>query len=109
MIDYNFGEILLLKFPYTEGVGEAKRPVVVLAQTDVKDIVVAKVTSAEPRGRYDVVIDDWQKAGLLFPSVVRVDKLATLAKSRVVKRLGILDAPCHALVKTKIRQLFNIE
>ena len=36
MTNYNFGEILLLKFPYSEGREETKRPVVVLAQTDVK-------------------------------------------------------------------------
>ncbi len=44
MTKYNIGEILLLKFPYSEGTGNTKRPVVVLAQTDVKDIVAAKVT-----------------------------------------------------------------
>ena len=108
MTDYNFGEILL-KFPYSEGVGESKRPVVVLAQTDVKDIVVSKVTSADQRGKYDIVIDDWQKVGLLFPSVIRLDKLATLSKSRIIKKLGTLGSSYNSTIKTKIKQLFDIE
>ena len=32
MTNYNFGEILLLKFPHSEGKGVSKKPVVVLAQ-----------------------------------------------------------------------------
>ncbi len=31
MIDYDFGEILLLKFQHSEGIKETKRPAVVLA------------------------------------------------------------------------------
>ena len=109
MTDYNFGEILLLKFPYSEGTGASKRPVVVLAQTEVKDIVVSKVTSTEQRSKYDIVIDDWKKVGLLFPSVIRVDKLATFSKFRVIKKIGTLSSSYNSIIKDKIKQLFNIE
>ncbi len=109
MTNYNFGEILLLKFPYAEGVGESKRPIVVLAQTDLKDIIVSKVTSAEQRSKYDIAIEDWQKAGLLFPSVIRIDKLATLSKSRVIKKIGELNSSYHPTIKSAIKQLFNLD
>ncbi len=109
MTSYNIGEILLLNFPHSEGTGKTKRPVVVLAQTDVKDIVVEKVTSMEQRSGYDIVIDDLDKAGLLFPSVIRIDKLATLSKSRVIKKLGTLSGPYKAKIKSKIKQLFKIK
>ncbi|MGR3177261.1 MAG: type II toxin-antitoxin system PemK/MazF family toxin [Candidatus Anammoxibacter sp.] len=109
MTSYNPGDILLLKFPYSEGIGETKRPVVVLAQTDVKDIVVAKVTSMEQRSKYDVAIDGWENAGLLFPSVIRIDKLATLSKHRVIKKLGTLESSCQSKIISKIKQLFKIK
>jgi len=109
MTDYSFGEILLLRFPYSEGVGEARRPAVVLAQTDIEDIVVSKVTSVEQRGKYDIVIEDWQRAGLILPSVVRIDKLATLSKSRVIRRLGQLHNSYHPMLKANLKELFNIE
>ncbi|MCR4313177.1 MAG: type II toxin-antitoxin system PemK/MazF family toxin [Candidatus Roizmanbacteria bacterium] len=109
MTNYDFGDILLLKFPYSEGKGETKRPVVVLAQTDVKDIVVAKVTSMEQRGEYDIAIDDWEHVGLLYPSIVRIDKLATLSKERMEKRLGALDDSYKPKIINKIKQLFKIE
>ncbi|MFV1976062.1 MAG: type II toxin-antitoxin system PemK/MazF family toxin [Candidatus Scalindua sp.] len=109
MTNYNFGEIVLLKFPHSEGKGVSKRPVVVLAQVDVKDIVVSKVTSTEQRGSYDIVINDWEKIGLLFPSVIRVDKLATLSKDRVIKKIGTLSEYYNSIIKDKIKQLFHVE
>ncbi len=44
---YKFGEILLIRFPHSDGTMETKRPTVVLAQTDMEDVVVAKVTSSD--------------------------------------------------------------
>ena len=109
MTSYSFGDILLLKFPYSEGEGESKRPVVVLAQIDISDIVVSKVTCTGQRGKYDIAINDWEKVGLLFPSVIRVDKLATLSKFRVIKKIGTLSTSCVSIIKTKIKQLFQIK
>lgn len=109
MTDYKFGEILLLRFPYSEGNVESKRPVILLVETDIEDIIVSKVTSSKKRGKYDIVINNWEKIGLLFPSVIRIDKLATLSKSRVVKKLGILDNSYYLPIKNKIKQLFKIE
>lgn len=109
MTNYSFGDILLLKFPYSEGAGESKRPVVVLAQTDANDIVVSKVTCTEQRDKYDIAINDWEKVGLLFPSVIRVDKLATLSKFRVIKKIGTLNTSYVSIIKTKIKQLFQIK
>ena len=108
MIRCNLGEILVLKFPYSEGIGETKRPVVVLAQTEVKDIVVAKITSTEQRSKYDIAVDNWENTGLLFPSVIRIDKLATLSKRRVIRKLGTLDSLCQSKIISKIKQLFKI-
>ncbi|MBS4029553.1 MAG: hypothetical protein KGZ58_13070 [Ignavibacteriales bacterium] len=37
-------------------------------------------------------ISDWNKAGLLLPSIVRLNKLASLEKKLVEKNLGILSS-----------------
>lgn len=109
MTNYEFGEIFLLKFPYSEGLREAKRPAILLAETDKEDIVVSKVTSTDKRGKYDIVINNWKSVGLLYPSVIRIDKLATLSKSRIYRKLGKLDNSYSTLIKNKIKQLFKIE
>jgi len=59
---------------------------------------VARVTTQAIRSRYDVVIGEWSTAGLLAPSVVRLDKLATLERTLVRRPLGRLtDADWSAV------------
>lgn len=62
----------------------------VLADVDPQDVIVIQVTSQRPRGRFDVKLDGWKECGLLYPSCARGDKLATLARTDVVKVLGAL-------------------
>ena len=38
----------------------------------------------------DVILSDWKGAGLRLPSIVRVEKLATIEKSCIVRKLGAL-------------------
>lgn len=42
-------------------------------------------------GTLDVNINDWQAAGLLKPSVARLDRIVTAEKSVFIRRLGILS------------------
>ncbi|MBU0567112.1 type II toxin-antitoxin system PemK/MazF family toxin [bacterium] len=108
MTNYNFGNILLLEFPYAEGHGISKRPVLVLADIDKKDIVVAKITGVQERGHFDIPINNWKEVGLLFPSVIRTDKLATLSKSRIIRKFGTLDISYHSKIRAKLKSLFGI-
>lgn len=80
MQQYAFGAIVLLAFPFSDATGSKRRPALVLLDTGDQDIVVARVTSQAIRSSFDVNIVAWQQAGLLLPSIVRVDKLATLEK-----------------------------
>jgi mRNA-degrading endonuclease toxin of MazEF toxin-antitoxin module len=91
MTSYQAGDLLLVDFPFTSG-GKAKpRPGLVLWDTGDADVVLARVTTQAAGTPHDVAVADWQQAGLLAPSFVRLHKLATIAKSRVKKRLGALQ------------------
>ena len=106
MENYRSGEVVLLAFPFV-GTGEAKlRPALVLLDTGDDDIVVARVTSQVARTSYDIEVSDWQQAGLMLPSVVRVHTLATLEKSLVERRLGVLTTNDWAKVWTAIQRLW---
>jgi mRNA-degrading endonuclease toxin of MazEF toxin-antitoxin module len=87
---------------FTEGVGSKRRPVVVV-QADrfngaLFDTIVASVTSnvglAGPPNRFliDPSTDEGSRTGLKFPSVVRCDRLFTIARSTLGKKLGQLSA-----------------
>jgi mRNA interferase MazF len=106
MENYSPGEIVLLAFPFADAVEAKRRPALVCLDTGDADIVVARVTSRSTQADFDVELVEWQQAGLLLPSVVRVHKLATIEKSLVDRRLGMLTAGDWAQVRAKIQQLW---
>ncbi|HSX78427.1 MAG TPA: type II toxin-antitoxin system PemK/MazF family toxin [Candidatus Saccharimonadia bacterium] len=106
MQNYQSGEVLLLLFPFADTTGARRRPALVLLDTGDADSVVARVTSQIVRTVFDVELVEWQQAGLLLPSVVRVHKVATLEKRLVERRLGALTSNDWAQVRTRIQQLW---
>jgi mRNA interferase MazF len=107
MQNYRPGEIVLLSFPFADAITAKRRPALVLLDTGDEDIVVARVTSQVAQGPFDVELVEWQGAGLLLPSVVRVHKVATLEKHLVERRLGTLTANDWARVQAVIQQLWT--
>jgi mRNA interferase MazF len=103
MIDYKFGDIVLVPFPFTDLSTNKKRPAVIVSSNAYNqnrpDIVIMAVTSQSHGFGYfgDVRIQDWQQAGLLKPSVIK-PILTTVEKSLVIKKLGrIADNDITAL------------
>lgn len=90
MANYTFGDILLLRFPYTDQKNFKKRPALVITDTADGDIVVARITSRSKATIFDIQIKHWKKSGLLLPSIIRLHKLATLDKSMIESKLGRL-------------------
>lgn len=106
MQNYRLGEIVLLAFPFGDRRESKRRPALVLIDTGNADILVARITSQDADTDYDVRLAEWEQAGLLLPSVVRLHKLATLQKGLVERRLGILTLKDLSKVKTKLQQIF---
>jgi len=106
MKNYRSGEVVLLNFPFTDATVAKRRPALVILDVGDEDLIVARVTSQAAQAAFDVELVDWQKAGLLLPSVARVHKLATLEKRLVERRLGALTAGDWAQVRTRMQQLW---
>jgi len=70
------------------------------------DLVVARVTSQRMNSPFDVMVADWQEAGLLLPSVVRLHKVATLDQTLVVKKLGSLSEKAMIQVRGTLARLW---
>ena len=103
---YRPGEVVLLSFPFADAVKAKRRPALVLLDVGDKDIVVARITSHITRGVFDVELIEWQQAGLLLPSVVRVHKVATIEKRLVERRLGRLTDEDWKRVRSAIHRLW---
>jgi mRNA interferase MazF len=103
---YSPGEILLVALTFTSQAGVKRRPVLVIRDAGDDDLLVAPITSHPARVRYDVAITQWQSSGLRLPSVVRVEKLATVEKSAVLRPLGTCRPVDWASVQRGLRELW---
>jgi len=106
-MSYQFGDIVLLRFPFTNGVGFKQRPAVVLADTQDGDLLMARVTSRIRNGPREVTIQDWQTAGLLRPSQIRIHKIASLEVLLVVRSMGTLSLTDLEDLRIAVRQFWS--
>lgn len=106
MQNYRSGEIVLTTLPFTSGTGTKRRPTLVLLDTGDDDLIVAPITSHSSQSNFDIVLLDWQKAGLLKASVVRVHKPATVEKSLIDRTLGVITARDWAQVRATVQELW---
>lgn len=86
----NAGEFWLADIPFWHGSASKIRPVLIL-WLDGADAVVAVVTSAAPRTPSDVLLADWQSAGLRVASTVRLARLDCLERSLLFRKLGVIS------------------
>ena len=55
----------------------------------------------------DVLLSDWQAAGLLHPSLLRLAKIATVDEDLVEKTIGSLSRPDREAARRAFRQGFS--
>ncbi len=93
---YEFGDVILVPFPFTDQSGSKQRPAVIVSSSryhaERPDVVIMAVTSRTRPGSEDteVAIARWGEAGLLKPSVVK-PVFATIERGLVRRRLGRLE------------------
>jgi len=104
---YDFGDIVLVRFPYTDQAAFKKRPAVVASSRSYndskRDIVVMAVTSQfRPAGGLgEVSIHNWQAAKLLRPSAIK-PVFATVEQRLILRRLGVLPPDDQAALRRAI-------
>ena len=97
-------EVVLIRMQFHQAAGSKIRPALVLLDPGDEDFVAAPITSQPRASEFDLVVADWQTAGLNVPSMVRVHKLTVLAKADIVRRLGVCSsADREALAKLLCR------
>ena len=109
---FDFGDVVLVPFPFTSQRASKNRPAVVVSSraynTARPDLIVMAVTSQlRPNpGSADASISGWRAAGLLKPSVVK-PIFATLEQGLVLRRLGALDETDRAALRKSISEIIG--
>ncbi len=91
---YNTGDIVLVRFPFTDFSGSKKRPALVVSGDAYHafrgDSVLMLITSRMHGESVGYNIASWREAGLLKPSFVK-PVMMTVEASVVEKKLGMLS------------------
>ena len=98
-----FGDVFICQFPFTSGAASKVRPTLVLFDLP-KDATICRVTGVLRSGPLEVALKDWQAAGLLKPSVARLDRIITAEKSIFLRRLGVLSAGDQKTIRDRWNQ-----
>lgn len=104
---YDFGEVVLVPFPFSNQSAVKQRPAVVVSSAAYNfarpDVVIMAITSQlrVPAGFGEVSISDWQAANLLKPSVIK-PVFATVEQGLVIRKLGVLPAQDQSALRSAI-------
>lgn len=107
MTRYSRGEVILINFLFADETGIKRRPAVIISSdayhTRRGEAIIAAITSRTDRllpGDY--LINDWQGAGLLFPSVA-AGIIRTIKLDMIARKLGALSTSDMGSVDGKLK------
>lgn len=109
---FEFGDVVLVPFPFTDQTATKQRPAVVVSSRAYNfakpDLVMMAVTSqlrpATTLG--DVWLQDWATAGLLKPSAIK-PVFATFEQRLVIRKLGSLSNDDQGVLQEAISQILG--
>ena len=109
---YQFGDVVLVPFPFTDQSTTKQRPGVVVSspayQRARRDLILMAITS-QLRGSSafgEIFVQDWQAARLIKPSAIK-PVLATFEQALIIKTLGRLSARDQQALRENIASLFG--
>jgi mRNA interferase MazF len=110
------GKVVLIPFPFDDLSGAKVRPAVCLTEPigPHHHIVVAFITSRVQPSSLETDISlrpedpDFGQTGLRVPSTICLHRLMTIAASSVLRELGTLSDSRLAVVRQRLRLLFQL-
>ena len=112
MTGYEFGDVVLVPFPFTDQSAIKRRPAIVISSAAYHrarpDLLIMAVTSQQPSTLSvgEVQVQDWRGAGLLKPSVLK-PVLTTIDSALVLKNLGQLTQSDQAALRQALTTILG--
>jgi mRNA interferase MazF len=106
MISFKAGDIVLVRFPFTDLSSTKKRPAVIVNTqeyaTRYHDYILVPLTSVQQAGQ--CALSCWKEAGLLKPTWAKA-MIVTLSDSVLIKTIGHLHNEDVSVVSNLIREV----
>ncbi|PIU64271.1 MAG: type II toxin-antitoxin system PemK/MazF family toxin [Armatimonadetes bacterium CG07_land_8_20_14_0_80_40_9] len=112
MTNYKQQDIVLVNFGFSEETGTKKRPALIISSDNYhqsrQEIIIMAITSNIKRVLFgDTKIEQWEEAGLLYPSLV-TGIIRTIKDNMIVRKLGTLLPQDFQKVQKNIRKLMGL-
>jgi mRNA interferase MazF len=111
MATYLQGDIVLIKFPFSDLTGSKLRPAVIVSNSVVnktKDIILAQISSEITNDEFSILIEDSHVTYSLREACeVRCQKLFTAEKSIVKQKISSFKLSNYPLIREKIESLLK--
>ncbi|MCH7843279.1 MAG: type II toxin-antitoxin system PemK/MazF family toxin [Chloroflexi bacterium] len=110
--DYRRGDIVLVNFVFAEETGSKRRPVLLLSSDEYmegrQEVIVSAITSNTRRLLTgDHLMNDWEEAGLLFPSVT-TGILRTIKQSMIERKMGVVSPRDLTEIESNLSQILEL-
>jgi len=111
MTSYSFGDVVIVRFPFTDQTTSKKRPAVVVSSnrynTERPDVILMITSHQSARSRFgEVIVTDVNAAGLLKASTIK-PILTTIEKTLIGRVLGKLQTQDVASLKHSLRSIIG--
>ena len=112
MTAYEQGDVVLVRFIFSDESGTKRRPAVIVSTSDYhqgrQEVIMAAITSNVERLLVgDHLIAGWQEAGLLFPSVA-TGIVRTIKQSMIERRLGVMPPEDMQAIRGNLRHVLGL-
>jgi len=109
------GDIVLVPFPFTDLSEKKVRPAIIISTKNDIDVSVAFISSIIPEKptEVDFVLQenypDFSMTGLKKPSVFKMNKVLTLERLRILRKLGKVSSSIQKELDIRFKLAFGIE
>lgn len=108
---YNFGDVVLVDFPFSSNIGIKKRPAVVISKLEFnktrEDIVLLAITSKiDNLATGEALLKNWKESGLVKPSAFK-SVVFTVEKDYVDKSIGKLSSADKEVLLNCLSQIIE--
>ena len=102
-MSYSLGEIVLVKFPFTNLLQSKKRPVLIIkSENELRDIVCFQITSNQEQSNLlKINHDNLYNSTLTVESYVKYDKCFTINSSIIDKKIATANEKFLTILKEK--------
>lgn len=112
MTSFKRGDVVLAHVVFTDGTSTKKRPAIVVSGSkyhkEREEIIVVAISSNTKRTLFgDVLLQEWQRAGLLYPST-STGIFFTIKKDLVERRLGTLTSADLTAVEKNLSEVLEL-